>query len=338
MGADGTWRVGFSRSAPEEALEYLENSETGYVIEEDVGFTETDIERDVTVISGLIAQAVGKSFIVDVGASPAEGSMTITVLGAATIPSEIEALRSQIQAATSLAVTYKTSEATPMLTGHGRAGGTWLDATSTAGGDCTTGFVAKRINSSDLGVITAGHCAVRDSNFNAINMHYYKPWGNHESYLMEPISTVFSGSGDAAFYRSPFMMDAWFHRDLAVGRPVSEVRNPRSGDLVCRFGMASALGSNEGYQCGSVLNPTTSLVYGGVSIQGMATIQNWSATGDSGGPNFTGNTALGITALTNSVNGQPVKSGPNEILWITRILWAQSAVGALVCKDPVCTW
>nr|RZI34026.1 hypothetical protein BJQ95_03609 [Cryobacterium sp. SO1] len=86
------------------------------------------------------------------------------------------------------------------------------------------------------------------------------------------------------------MMDAWFHANFGVGRPVTGKDALEVGDPICLFGRVG------GYDCGTVHALSAHRTSdSGIEIYGLAEIANTIVEkGDSGGPVFINNTALGI--------------------------------------------
>jgi hypothetical protein len=163
------------------------------------------------------------------------------------------------------------------LAGYGQAGGTPLDATD-GGLSCTSGFVVTSATGPDLGVITAGHC----SN----NLRQISPGGN---FLFNFRQEHKGTGGDMQWMRSPTMMDAWFHVNYGVGRPLHGKDAVEVGDPLCLFGRIG------GSDCGSVRSLNKSRTQDGVTTTGLAESEyTLVEKGDSGGPVFINNTALGI--------------------------------------------
>jgi len=129
------------------------------------------------------------------------------------------------------------------------------------------------------------------------------------------------------------MMDAWFHAEMNQGRPVLDVRNPIAGETVCRFGMASGSAL-----CGAILSTDVSVHYAaaGVTVNGLASAHMWSTRGDSGGPVYGGNTAMGLIAGTVYSGNTPVKTDDKRT-YITKIKTAENLTGTCVCREPVCS-
>ncbi len=161
--------------------------------------------------------------------------------------------------------------------GWGQAGGTAINATD-GQPSCTSGFVVTAAVGSDLGVITAGHC----SN----NLQQISPNGN---FLFNFRAEHLGASGDMQWMRSPVMMDAWFHYDHGLGRPVTGKNAVYVGSSICVYGR------NGGRKCGNVDAVNQTLTTSSGTAGGLARTTGTAVQqGDSGGPVYLNTTALGV--------------------------------------------
>jgi hypothetical protein len=289
---------------------------------ENVGFSSRQLEEDVVNLTDQIVDITGGDTPISVAAAPATGTFNVTVYDSAqpsarsSQPSPFDALETN----SPLKPNVQFSKAEPSTTAYGRHGGTWL-INQAGQGQCTGGFVAKSTSSSALGLLTAGHCPTP--------LRYYNVQ-NGEVVGLTTGAGGFGSSGDARFLQSPVMMDAWFLADHNLGKPVLEARNPVSGERVCRFGART-----DSDLCGNIIAVITSYYVEGRSVGGVASARMWNNGGDSGGPVYGGNTAMGLMSGTLFINGQPDKSS-NQTLWFTKIDNAEALTGTKVCLDPVC--
>ncbi|GMA31619.1 hypothetical protein GCM10025875_16110 [Litorihabitans aurantiacus] len=338
--------VAFAGSEPEGAREILESSGLGVTIVTDTGFIESDLEAPVLALGQEAYRSLGLAN--DVEARPDLQSFIVTVYDEDLDSTRLDEVERTLDAATTqrssspvagFRVDVQTSEGDIEPTSWDRAGGTWLVNANSGNGFCTSSFVAKRVNSAPVGVLTAGHCQTSPT----FPVKYYKPFGSHESYNLEFFSSTFASVGDAAFFRSPRMMDAWYHYDYSSGAPVRLVRDPVRDETVCRFGRVS-----ETYSCGKVLATHTSWTRRNsdgtsTTIGGVFSVNTFSRKGDSGGPVFTSGSvgqnavALGLNSAGRFVSNTDVPVyGDGARMWATRIKHAESLTGTRVCTAPGC--
>jgi hypothetical protein len=159
-------------------------------------------------------------------------------------------------------------------------GGARLDHLTTPGRHCMTAFSIAHLDGR-RGVATAGHCAAfsgdaqRDYKFPTIRLnkraHHFGTWGDIAWYGNHSASPVFFSSGGST-------------------RVVTSVARPVEGQDVCNYGRAT------GHKCTKVADPSTcqSFPIVGVVCRQVRTVQHVTDDTDSGGPWFSGNTALGI--------------------------------------------
>lgn len=158
---------------------------------------------------------------------------------------------------------------------YGAAGGTSLRQIS-GNLECTSAFVVKRRTSAELGPLTAAHCPDDLSHNNEFNL------------LLR--NEHFGGAGDIQWHRSPRMMDAWFHYDRGVGRPVSGTVYPMDGQRVWKFGVNTGRTDSTIRELSICINyPENGVACNVVEMDGEV-----SAGRDSGGPWYVGTTAYGV--------------------------------------------
>ena len=315
--------VGFAGEVPGDVAGALKSAGNVRFIE-NVGYTDDDLEATDTVLAEAIAAKVPEAASVGAGFKQATKQLQISVaLNEET--KDPEELKSRIAAVVAGIPTFGyvvditmgvAKEGAVDFQGYGQAGGTGLQGAS---GFCTSSFVARNPSSGALGVFTAAHCenTLQQGGANPFTFINYQP--EH-----------FGLNGDVQFMHSPVMMDAWFHASHGVGRPVLGVRNAYGGETVYKYGVVTNQTSgpvnHDNYSL-TVVSPLTgsSTTLGGLT---RVTSSMASSDGDSGGPLFGGNTAMGLLVGRQALG--------NYVLF-TKISNAQLATGAITCMDPVCS-
>ncbi|MBG6060189.1 hypothetical protein RCH16_003668 [Cryobacterium sp. MP_M5] len=318
----------FAADAPEEAVAILDGPGVPFELIENVGYSSAQLEEDVLGLTDQVVELTNGEVPFGISAVPESGAFDVTLYGTDQLASrmrssdpldELESSSDELESSSGLKINVTTVESVPATTGHGRHGGTWLTLSGLP--QCTGGFVAKSTSSSDLGLITAGHCTGDLSYWNQ---------ANGDTFGLTRGTGTLGSTGDARFFRSPVMMDAWFLADTNVGRAVLDARNPVGGERVCRYGAKTQVAL-----CGNIIAVTTAYYVNGQSIGGVASARLWNAKGDSGGPVYGGNTAMGVMSGT-LFNGDVPDTSANRMLWFTKIDNAEAITGTKVCLDPVC--
>jgi hypothetical protein len=145
----------------------------------------------------------------------------------------------------------------------------------TSGARCSLGFNVEDSSGRDY-LLTAGHCTNIGSSWSA--------GGN--AYIGQRTGSSFPGN-DYGIVR----YDSDIQRSGTVGsQDIARAANPYVGQWACRRG------STTGTHCGSVtgLNATVNYVAG--PVYGMIRTNICAEPGDSGGPLYSGSTALGLTS------------------------------------------
>lgn len=320
--------IGFRGTAPEGALAKLRTVEDSIKIEENFSISEVEIKEQISQVGELALEFAGEKVGIEVAFLSEEFKLEIVFSGVAEIPEGIADLTAEIAKITPLPVEYRSTEVTTQAAGYGLNGGTTLVVPHTGEIDCTSAFVAKKTSGTALGLLTAGHCGYP-------NYTYFNEYPPYQAYNMPRLGPyAFSNLGDYSFYHSSKMMDAWFQYVITngtpVGSPVYQVRNPIASETICRFGMRSKT-----RVCGVVQSSATSKTYSGVFVTGLARIAGWASHGDSGGPVHSGTIAVGLTAAANFIGDNPVKTGPDALMWLTVIKVAENGTGTKVCREPV---
>jgi len=316
--------VGFRAAAPEAAIARLKATQVEFSVVTDAGYSQLEIEPQLTLLNQeLSAKVEGKVNYV-VGANTKTGRFEVTFYtDDAQFVKEAAAAAESARSARLFPVEYKTADGTVQEASYGLAAGSWL-IDAAGNGQCTSGFVVKSVSSAGLGLLTAGHCP----NF----LRHYQ--AGVDNFALNFVTQVHGLQGDAQYNQSPKMLDAWFHANVGYGKPVLDARNPLQGEWVCRYGMVSA-----NMLCGNILLASTQQNVEGIMIGNLAVAQLWVNRGDSGGPVFGGNTAMGLNAAGTfeADNVTPIKTPGGMAELIMKIDAAEYHTGTKVCLDPVCS-
>jgi hypothetical protein len=315
---DENWVVGFSGEAPPSVTQALEG--TGTVFREGLGYDASDLEalleRVVTAVHATLpsSAAVGGGIDHERNVISVDVGLVDDRVSTAGADSSLGAV--DLLGFTPELTTTRTPGSGIDFQGYGHAGGTRMSASD--GATCTSGFVAKSTPSDAVGVLTASHCPKVMEHASG-DPFWFSSASEREH---------FGAHGDVQFHRSPLMMDAWFHWSHGRGRPVLDVRNARQNEGVCKYGVITnhTCGNvaNERYGLSAISPLTGRVTYLGGLTRVTALV---SSGGDSGGPLYGGNTAMGTLVGIEKSTGARL---------FTKISHAQSATGTKVCLDPVC--
>ncbi|MET0304876.1 MAG: RICIN domain-containing protein [Solirubrobacterales bacterium] len=180
--------------------------------------------------------------------------------------------------------------------------------TPLTGGGCTAGFNATGNASPDRYVLTAGHCAASTNEWESfLSTEQPKYLGKVASWTFPTHDYASINVNGTSWDTSPWPSHVafWGHA-VEGGKPDTPIVNPSvpitgegvsfKGQFVCHSG------SQSGTSCGFVTAVgVTGNVGGGQSILGLTEFgKTCSISGDSGGPVFTGNTALGLYVADDS--------------------------------------
>ncbi|MCF6473491.1 hypothetical protein FAF44_34655 [Nonomuraea sp. MG754425] len=276
----GVW-FGFKDEVPDEAVRLARTLPVTVRLQGGQGFSETEIAQAKTLVHADInkrAGVAGNATSYDVRT----GAINVEVEYAATARSaeQPEALATVAATAVPLAGRMHVNVTKADLDSGDEdkivRGGAHFD-------DCTTGFILRGIPSPHhKRVATAGHCGKPKS---------YRYYQNHSSdggaTSTKRMWWHYGKWGDLAYYTtgaytgSPTFYSAW-HTKRSV---TSRSGRPSVGDYVCHFGKSS------GRSCSYV--HISDLDYSGV--EGRVVVRDYvSEGGDSGGPWYYGNKAIGI--------------------------------------------
>ncbi|MEN2468058.1 S1 family peptidase [Ornithinibacillus sp. JPR2-1] len=155
-------------------------------------------------------------------------------------------------------------------------------------GTCTAAFTLRN-NVGSVGLSTAGHCGESKSSRTYSDRTMS---GTHTVYSLY----VHQGSyGDLAMYTNAQLNAVpFFYYNTSAGRNTTGVYSPRVGVNVCNFGKET------GYKCRQVHK--TGLKHGSYGNQVVVTA-HVTTGGDSGGPWFYGNSAVGVHSGKRTVDG-----------------------------------
>lgn len=318
--------IGFTGKATPEVMNAIKSTGQQAKIIEDVGFTDAEYTaRAEKLVVELQASWPKDVLFPMMGVRPDLGIGAIGVTPIAEAGSaDPTGLIQQIKVESPFSIEIDTNVLGPGTAAEfGRQAGEWLVGPAgppyNGAGYCTAGFVSKSTSSSDLGVLTAGHCPVPDPT------RYYNVRNGETITLTSSGGAAFGSAGDARFLRSPLMFDAWFMVTPTTGRDVTSKSDPALGTLVCFFGRTS----NEA-KCGSVLYTSTPTTLSGTAV-GKQTVLTTSTgqtamQGDSGGPAYLSHEAMGV------ISG--FGSGWSSI---TRTSVAEGITGTKICLSPSTT-
>ena len=173
---------------------------------------------------------------------------------------------------------------------------------------CTTGWSVTGPIFGD-GLITAGHCAAAFGGLESYTT-------NQSFYEINRVHYITSWWGDAAYYainNYTFATDDFYAsfntmRDTAGVMPISQML----GQLACRFGMKS------GTSCGHRIISTfacSNFLNNYITCNLIEATQAASLPGDSGGPWYRGNTALGVHIGTSATTSFFMSADQIERYW-----------------------
>lgn len=320
---DERFVVGFRNEAPAEIRDVLLKS--GRIdIEENSGFGARELEAAGSQISNAVMTGIDGLAATGVGFNPQKRTVDINVgsFGADDLDSvQARVVEAAVKVGTFGFEPVVTVGYTPdggiELLGYGQSGGMLLSQPSQVD-PCTSSFVAKKTNSPMLGVFTAGHCG---------NTLRQLGWNGSPSYwFLGTYNEHFGANGDQQFMHSPVMMDAWFHYVLGQGRAVLDVRNAYMNEPIWKYGVTTGADPgtviHDNYSMTTyspLMSPGTLVTLAGLTRVGAS----MEATGgDSGGPLYGGNTAMGMASLRETIG--------NAVIF-TKVSNMQIQSGAVVC-------
>ncbi|HEX6075384.1 MAG TPA: S1 family peptidase [Micromonosporaceae bacterium] len=207
---------------------------------------------------------------------PASNSVVVTALRGAPRPPVLDELDSD-------AVRVRYTDAAPKPTDPYIDGG---DAIYLGGGRCSVGFNLR--NGSGQGfILTAGHCGTANT---AVS--------GHDGNGIGPVVASFFPTWDDAIIRNDnpgyWIQGPWVDTAPSEGSSVIVITGYSDapvGTSMCKSG------STTGYTCGTITAKDETVTYGGgQTVYGMTRHDACVEPGDSGGSNFTGSSAEGVTS------------------------------------------
>jgi hypothetical protein len=204
-------------------------------------------------------------------------------------------------------------------------GGIAIDSASGGSGICSYGYNSRQYDGTALRMLTAGHC----------NSHtWYHGTGTIGTTSLNNLGTSNKALGD--FQRVPTSFTGTknliYANDATMSRSILFTRNNSlqlQGDSVCKSGIGS--GSGGGYKCGTILNDDlvlSGVVYNGTVVYVWGKLASYaSGSGDSGGPVFINNIALGIHS--GYLSGQGTVYSTVE--------YAEFALSVSICLSTSCS-
>ncbi|HEV2149757.1 MAG TPA: S1 family peptidase [Longimicrobiaceae bacterium] len=237
-----------------------------------------------TALQAVRARGIEADGNVDVRANVAE--VRVLNAAAARAAEALDALRLPAQARV-VVVEALSRPSAPIY------GGAFIKNLNT-GSYCTGGFTVRH-SSGARGILTAGHCDNNMWVWDYVDQAYYKIWFQAER---------FYGAQDVQWHTTPYTPDNWVwtgsnYREILATRSRA---NQNVGDWACKYGVSS------GYSCGYIQTKTFTPGYvpGATStyiVVHRDGVDNCTP-GDSGGPWFVSNTALGVmSGHINNVDG-----------------------------------
>lgn len=238
--------------------------------------TSPSVEEATEALRTAMEALAARSEVIDAAGSfdPLTGDMTIEYSGIKLPPEAEAALRADLPLGEQ--ITYRHA-GTESIATDDYVGGNPL-------GGCTAGFAVRSGNT--FGVSTAGHCSLNT------NYYYMDGFFTHGGFLNKSY-------GDArwawSLSGSPLPQ---FRETTTSVATVTSYQAPKVADGYCKYGRTSFTSCSYVYS----LNNCVTTPYGTVCRIVFATTSHVDG-GDSGGPNFSGGIALGLTKGTVTYGG-----------------------------------
>jgi streptogrisin C len=174
------------------------------------------------------------------------------------------------------------TDAAPKPTDNVMDGG---DAIYMGGGRCSAGFNLR--NGSGQGfLLTAGHCGTAGTGLNGHDGNYFGPFV--ESWFPTYDDALIRNDNPGYWVQGPWVDSAPDHGGRIW---IGGYSDAPAGTSMCKSG------STTGLTCGTITAKDETVTYGGgQTVYGMTRHDACVEPGDSGGSNFTGNSAEGVTS------------------------------------------
>jgi len=204
---------------------------------------------------------------------PASNSVVVTALRGTSAPVLADLAGRPVQ------IQY--TDAAPKPTDNVMDGG---DAIYMGGGRCSAGFNLR--NGSGQGfVLTAGHCGTAGTGLNGHDGNYFGPFV--ESWFPTYDDAIVRNDNPGYWVQGPWVDDAPSHGGRIW---IGGYSDAPVGTSMCKSG------STTGLTCGAITGKDETVSYGSQTVYGMTRHSACVEQGDSGGSNFTGNSAEGVTS------------------------------------------
>jgi streptogrisin C len=200
---------------------------------------------------------------------------------------ELRAQLSEESQASDISITF----ADEPIAGHTATYGGDKIFNSSTGAFCTSGFTVRQAPTGTYGVSTAGHCNVNKYQQEngvtfdmTLRVEHRRGWGDMEYH-----------STDSSAVFAEFYANTGTRRDTLYLESASAIKE---NNTYCRYGRTS------GYICGKVKLVSVDVTFDGYEHRQLVAMhENNGRGGDSGGPWFLGNTAVGIHSGWTTING-----------------------------------
>lgn len=290
--ASQVW-IRFVGAAPAEIASMASKSGIAVNIQTDAKFSLSAIIAHQNRLTAALSVAGVSTFMVEIRQKPnVDLALGVSVKGEVGIQqaaskaiSKFLALRTSIVGLSVVQEHVDFSSGTTAITGGGSLIG--------PGGSCTAAFTVNKGNLA--GVATANHCSPIGTSI------YYQ---NNLSYFYA--GNANPADGDAAWYLFPnttSITNKIIFNNSGSVMNITSSGNPAAGTSVCRYGLTT------NYNCGTVSSSSMCVNFG----QPIGTVCNLAgitpgtdAKGDSGGPVFSGNRAVGTTTGYITISGAQV--------------------------------
>jgi streptogrisin C len=197
------------------------------------------------------------------------------------------------------------------------------DAIYMGGGRCSAGFNLR--NGSGQGfVLTAGHCGTAGTGVNGHDGNYIGPFV--ESWFPTYDDSIIRNDNPGYWVQGPWVDSAPDHGGRIW---IGGYSDAPQGTSMCKSG------STTGLTCGTITGKDETVTYGGnQTVYGMTRHDACVEPGDSGGSNFTGNSAEGVTSGAQLYwDGSRYRCG--QVFGYANVAWYYPIADSLAYYGPV---